>query len=158
MADFLSVDDLLAFAPGIDEAKAQQMVEDATALAVLAAPCLDDSDTVLTGNQQAAVRAILRGAILRWDEAGSGALASQTAGPFAQALDTRQVRRGMFWPSEITSLQSICAGTGSGQAFSVDTVSSGAAWHADVCALTFGALYCSCGANLAGYPLWERAP
>jgi hypothetical protein len=36
--------------------------------------------------------------------------------------------------------------SGGSGAFSVDTVGSGFSGHADICALTFGALYCSCGA------------
>lgn len=106
MAEFLSVADLLPFEPDIDEGKAQQMIDDATALAVLAAPCIDAADFTKT----AAVKAILRGAILRWNEAGTGALQAQQAGPFGQTLDTRQQRRGMFWPSEIVQLQSLCSG------------------------------------------------
>lgn len=41
-----------------------------------------------------------------------------------------------------------------GQAFNIDTVPS-AAGHAPFCSLMFGGTTCSCGANLAGYPLWE---
>ena len=85
-----------------------QMIEDAEALAVLTAPCLTGTLTTL---QSAAVRAVLRGAILRWNDSGSGALSAQAAGPFSQTLDTRQERRGMFWPSEIGQLQGICGST-----------------------------------------------
>jgi len=41
-----------------------------------------------------------------------------------------------------------------GGAFSVDTVGADSI-HQPWCALAFGALYCSCGADLAGFPLWE---
>jgi hypothetical protein len=41
-----------------------------------------------------------------------------------------------------------------GGAFSVDTVGADSI-HQPWCNLAFGALYCSCGADLAGYPLWE---
>jgi hypothetical protein len=41
-----------------------------------------------------------------------------------------------------------------GGAFSVDTVAA-ASIHQPWCNLAFGALYCSCGADLAGFPLWE---
>jgi hypothetical protein len=101
---FLEPSDLTPFAE-IDEAKASAMIEDAEAMALLAAPCIAGEDF----SQVTAVRAILRGAIIRWNEAGSGALQGQTAGPFGQTIDTRQERRGMFWPSEIVSLQSLCA-------------------------------------------------
>ena len=109
MGTFLSVDDLAPFA-SIEEAKAEAMIEDAEAMAVLAAPCITaDGFTNL-----AAVKAVIRSAILRWNEAGTGALQSQTAGPYGQVLDTRQERRGMFWPSEIVALQNLCASSQGG--------------------------------------------
>lgn len=42
-----------------------------------------------------------------------------------------------------------------GRAYSVDTAPSRPTLHRDVCALVFGARYCSCGGDLAGHPLWE---
>lgn len=106
---FLGVEDLKPFA-NIDPDKAAAMIEDAEAMAVLAAPCIAEEGF----NNFMAVRAILRGAVLRWNDAGSGAVQSQTVGPFGQTMDTRQERRGMFWPSEIVALQSLCAGTEGG--------------------------------------------
>jgi len=97
--------------------------------------------------------AIMRGAIMRWNDAGSGARSSQTAGPFGETIDTTITRRGMYWPSEITSLQNVCSGGVKSGAFSVDTVATSTI-HADTCALNFGATYCSCGADIAGYPLY----
>jgi hypothetical protein len=106
---FLTPDDLTPFAT-IDATKAQAMIDDAEAMAVLAAPCIAADGFTNTS----AVKAILRGAVIRWNDAGSGALQAQTAGPFGQTLDTRQERRGMFWPSEIVQLQSLCAGAEGG--------------------------------------------
>lgn len=99
----LELSDLAPFA-AIDATKAQAMIDDALALAARVAPC------ILTAEFEyaAAAKAILRGAILRWNDSGSGALQAQTAGPFGQTLDTRQVRKGMFWPSEIEQLQELC--------------------------------------------------
>lgn len=104
MGTFLSVADLEPFA-AIDAVKAEAMIEDAEAMALLAAPCIAAEGFA----HSAALRAILRGAVLRWNEAGTGALQSQNAGIFGQTLDTRQERRGMFWPSEIVQLQGLCA-------------------------------------------------
>lgn len=104
MGTYLDASDLSPFAE-IEAAKAEAMIEDAEAMALLAAPCIA-ADGFAYG---AAVKAILRGAVLRWNDSGSGALQAQTAGPFGQTLDTRQERRGMFWPSEIVALQSLCA-------------------------------------------------
>ena len=104
MGTFLNVADLEPFA-AIDAVKAEAMIEDAEAMALLAAPCIAAEGFA----HAAALRAILRGAVLRWNEAGTGALQSQNAGIFGQTLDTRQERRGMFWPSEIVQLQGLCA-------------------------------------------------
>lgn len=112
MADFLTLSDLQVFVPDIDAVKGQSMIDDATALAGVLAPCILADGFANT----AAVKAILRGAILRWNEAGTGAIQSQTAGPFGQVLDTRQQRRGMFWPSEIEQLQGLCS---SGSSYTV---------------------------------------
>lgn len=151
--EFLTEDDLTSFAV-IDSDKAEQMIADATALAMLAAPCLATEPTTLTANQQAGVKAVLRAAILRWNDAGNGALTNETVGGISTSYDNRQPRKGMFWPSEIQQLQSICADTSAGGAFNIDTVSATTV-HSDICALNFGALYCSCAADIAGFPLYE---
>lgn len=160
---YLEPSDLAAFAE-IDQAKAQAMIDDAEAMAALAAPCLSDSTFQGDDARRAAVKAILRGAVLRWHEAGSGALTqkTQTAGPFnnSESYDTRQQRRGMFWPSEITQLRDMCSafsGRSSGKAFAIDTVAPSAAAHSPICALVFGATYCSCGSDINRLegPLYE---
>ncbi len=53
------------------------------------------------------------------------------------------------------SLLGLTAPTGG--AFGVDVFGLTGAGHAEICALNFGALYCSCGAVLTNelYPLWE---
>lgn len=98
--------DLAPFAT-IDSDKLAAMISDAEAWATTVAPCLSED---LSADQAAAAKAVLRAAILRWNEAGTGAVQTSTAGPFGQTLDTRQERRGMFWPSEIEQLQAICSG------------------------------------------------
>ena len=112
--------DLAPFAV-IDSVKAAAMIDDAMALAARVAPCiLDDSF-----QYEAAARAVIRGAILRWNEAGTGALTSeqQIAGPFqvTKAIDNRPQRKSMFWPSEIEQLQELCKGPEVSGAFSIDT-------------------------------------
>lgn len=108
--------DLDAFA-NIDPVKASAMIEDAMALAARVAPCILTAEFAYA----AAAKAILRGAILRWNEAGTGATVQQSAGPFAQSIDTKQQRRGMFWPQEIEQLQDLCKGVETEGAFSIDT-------------------------------------
>ena len=106
MATIISTSDLEPFAE-IPAAKAQAMIDDAMADASRVAPCIND--TGLSADKVAQFKSILRGAILRWNEAGSGALQAQQAGPFGQTIDTRQQRKGMFWPSELNALASICS-------------------------------------------------
>lgn len=104
----------------------------------------------------AEARLVLIGAVKRWVEAGSGALQQQTAGPFGHTIDTRQRTGYNLWPSEISDLQAICkvAGEGSRVAFSIDTAPA-CSDHLPWCSLMFGATYCSCGVDIAGYPIYE---
>ena len=113
----LTPDDLTPFAE-IDEAKAQAMIDDALALAARVAPCITDADFEFAD----AAKAILRAAILRWNDSGSGAVTQQTAGPYSQSYDNRSERRSLFWPSEIDALRDLCReGATTGQAFTIET-------------------------------------
>lgn len=146
-------EDLAPFAE-IPLAKAEAMIADAQAMALAVAPCIAD-----VGFEHIdAAKAILRAAILRWNAADTGAVATQTAGPFSVQLDTTTRRGGLFWPSEIEQLQRLCRDSSDdGKAWSYDTVGGCGPQHADVCSVNFGATFCSCGANLTqGLPLWEK--
>lgn len=44
---------------------------------------------------------------------------------------------------------------GKGRAFTIDMTPSDMTIHAATCSLAFGALHCSCGADIAGYPLFD---
>lgn len=159
MTEFITPDDLLAHTD-IDRGKAEDLIKDALALARLAAPCLKVSEFAEDPDRVAAVRAVLRGAIIRKNEAGSGAHSQAGVGPFQLSADTRpQQSRTFFWPSEIAQLREICdqfSNADKDLAFSVDTASGrGASQHRPWCALAFNADYCSCGADIAGFPLWE---
>lgn len=160
MGVYIQPADLEPFA-NIDPIKSGAMVEDAEAQAILAAPCLStltDAPTDETPEEKgqrevkiAAVKSILRAAILRWEDAGTGAIQTQTSGPFTQSVQT-QSRKSMFWPSEIEQLQGICSG-GENKAFSVDTIPSSTS-HLPWCSLLMGATYCSCGTDIAGFPIY----
>ena len=162
MGTFIIPVDLTPFA-AIADAKATAMIDDAEANAVLVAPCLPTLTTAPDGEtpeaaairlaKVAAVKAILRRAILRWNDAGFGALQQQTSGPFSQTVTTT-ASKTLFWPSEIEQLQGVCSTQETGKAFSVDTAASGTL-HSETCALIFGATYCSCGVDIAGWPIFE---
>lgn len=69
----------------------------------------------------AAAKAIVRGATLRWHEAGRGAVVSQTTMSYGQTIDTRQPRKAMFFPSEIDTLKQLCRpADDDGGAFAID--------------------------------------
>lgn len=162
MGTFIQPDDLAPFAT-IDMAKASAMIADAESQAILTAPCLAVLTTVPAGETPEAlalrtakldaVKGILRGALLRWNEAGTGAIQTTGTGPFSTTVQF-QARRSMFWPTEITDLQGICKDPNAGKAFAVDTVGPDSA-HLPWCNLNFGATWCSCGVDVAGEPVFE---
>ena len=111
----ITVDDLRPHAPDIDEDKAIEMIKDATALAVRAAPCLkhtDDQDVL------DAAKAYLRAAILRWNDQGTGTLQSMNADVFGVRFDNRTPRQaGGFLREEIKQLKALC---GTGGAYTIE--------------------------------------
>ncbi len=153
-AVWIEPEDLAPFAE-IPRPKAEAMIADALAMARLAAPCIDADDFAYPD----AALAIIRGAILRWNDAGSGVRTStsENIGPFqfSEAYQQPQ-RRALFWPSEIDQLKKLCSDSSSSKAWGYNTVGGMGVMHADICSLHFGAAYCSCGAVLAGAPLWEN--
>lgn len=157
---YIEPGDLAPFAT-IESAKALAMIEDAEAMAVSVAPCLSD-DVSLSEAQRGTVRAILRRAVLRWNEIGTGAVTQQSAGPFGQSVDTtRTAPRGLFWPSEIAELQAICQTTEERRVFTVDTgAHRQTPRHTPWCNLMMGGTNCSCGSYLTRYeyPLYETGP
>jgi hypothetical protein len=130
------------------------MLAGANARAARVAPCLVATDPAPTEDQLAEAKLVLIGAIGRWVQAGTGAFQTETVGPFGVSVDTRQRSGYNLWPSEITGLQDICKNGELSGAFDIDTVGCSTI-HAEICALNFGALYCSCGADIAGFPLYE---
>lgn len=154
MSTIITKADLEPFAD-IEPAKADAMIADATATALRVAPCLIDinTDQLLLD----AAKAVLRRAILRWHEGGAaGSVTQQSAGPFQQSIDVRRPQ-GLFWPSEIEELQGLCRGASDG-AFTVDTLNTPGSIHVPWCSLHFGATFCSCGADIAGEPIYENKP
>ncbi|GAA2071684.1 hypothetical protein [Williamsia deligens] len=147
----LEPSDLTPFAD-IAEAKAKEMIADAMGLAELVAPCITKESFAYA----AAAKAVLRGAILRWNDAGSGAVTTKLAGPYQQVIDSNTRRNNLFWPSEIEQLQEMCREATDG-IFAVDTAPLGGSAHSVWCDLMYGGTLCSCGIALTAgaYPLYE---
>lgn len=145
----------------VDSAQLTIMLAGANAAAGRVAPCLvATGDDAPSADQLAEAKLVLLGAIIRWARAGSGGVQTlqQTAGVFGQMTTTdTTVRSGYkLWPSEITDLQAICkTGNTDKGAYAIDTAPSLCGQHAPWCNLYFGATYCSCGADIAGLPIYE---
>lgn len=120
----LDPEDLQAFAD-IPRDKALEMIADVESMAALAASCLQDPEFRDDETYRGAVKAILRQAVLRRNDAGTGAVTQVGAGSFQQTVDTRTPSRGLLWPSEIAQLRDLCAqfrGDAEGQAFTVSMI------------------------------------
>ena len=107
-------EDLQVFDSTLSSSKAEKMIKMATAEALRVAPCLATITDPLVREQASG---IITRAILRWNDSGSGALHqwSNTDGPFSRSgtVDTRTTTsHGIFYPSEESSLKSLCPGTG----------------------------------------------
>lgn len=87
--------------------KLKVLIEDALATAAIVAPCINEPDFTYT----IAAKAILREAVLRRLDAGTGAVTTyQTStGPYGetQTVDTR-LRRTIFQPSDVQELERLC--------------------------------------------------
>ncbi|QFG09963.1 head-tail adaptor [Mycobacterium phage Antsirabe] len=140
----------------VTDAKAQDMIDDALGTAFIHAPCIFAED--FPAAKRKAAKAIVRGAIVRWAEAGSGAVTTQSSMSYSQTVDTRTPRRVMFMPSEVDGLKRLCRPDGEdrGAAFAIDTLPTSTVEHAEICSIYFGG-GCSCGAILTQrLPLYER--
>lgn len=116
-APLLTPDDLKNFAT-IAPAKAQEMIDDAIGEAAFHAPCILKPD--FPAHLRGFVKSKLRGAVLRWNEAGTGAVTTQQTMSYGQTVDTRQPRKGMFFQAEIDQLKQLCRADDEGGAFNID--------------------------------------
>lgn len=74
----------------------------------------------------------------------------ETAGPFSQSFKPVNPS-GDFY---LTKSEKQALGVGIQKAFGVQISGQPASIHADWCSLNFGATYCSCGADIAGAPIY----
>lgn len=111
--------DLVPFAD-IPADKAAAMIADALGMAKAVAPCILQDDFAYPD----AAKAIIRGAILRWFAADSGAVTTQQAGPYQQVIDSNTRRNGLYWPSEIAQLQALCGTSASSYSLSLSGADS----------------------------------
>lgn len=157
---FASTDDLAARHPGgvsgdADTARAQAALDDASTLvrAVAGKTWVDDNneledvpDVVFTVTVRAALRAFVN----------PSGVQQQSTGPFSESY-ANSSSDVYLTNKEQDMIRSAAAG-GSGGIYGIDTAPLVGAIHSELCSLNFGANYCSCGASLAGYPLYQNDP
>lgn len=114
---FLTPGDLSPFTSATVE-QLDVMIRDVEALALDAAPCLASPGN-LSDAQRATVVATLRGAVLRWAEHATRDTRQLVAGPYSIGPGPQQSadRRPLLWPTEVSALASVCAGTRRRRAF-----------------------------------------
>lgn len=148
----LTPEDLLKFSDDLDSDAAADMIRTAWARALRLAPCLKEPDFEDPEGLEV-LKDVLRTAILRWHDRGSGAVVQRTAGEYGETL--RSDGGALFLPQEIRDLQSLCKDYRKrGRASTLSTLpsSGGGSQHADWCAWNFAANpnFCDCGALLSG--------
>jgi hypothetical protein len=74
----------------------------------------------------------------------------ETVGPFSRGGTYVNPTGDLY----LTKAEKQMLGCGGQQAFTVPMRSESATAHAPTCSLYFGATYCSCGADIAGFPLY----
>ena len=152
MGIILRPEDIEPFAD-IPKDKLEAMIADVEAVAVSVAPCIAKPGFKFKD----AARAILRRALLRWNDSGvSGQVQYEAAGPFTQTIRSN-TSSNLLWPSEVVALKKLCDESGgAGKAFTITPTIRGGYAHSDVCSTVWGE-GCSCGSNINGCdgPLWE---
>ena len=148
---FATVDELKArwpdFPPGAD-AHAEVLLEDASQFIL---DTVKSAGLAAPATRRRIVCAVVR-RMMDVDEAGIESF-SQSAGPFSQTVKPVNPN-GDFY---LTKAEKTALGAGAQQAFGVQIAGFCASVHLPWCNLNFGATYCSCGADIAGEPIFEGA-
>lgn len=118
----LQYEDVQPLVPGESQAKVQIHIEDALARAMSLVPELSGE---VTDAQASAAKAIIRRAVARTAEAGSGAVVtqSQSAGPLSHSQTVENKKAGqLFWANEVQELKALFTEDSptKGKAFSID--------------------------------------
>ncbi|MGQ3385290.1 hypothetical protein [Glutamicibacter sp. TV12E] len=119
----LTPEDLIPLDSTLTTAKAEILIADTVARAYGLVPELAED---LTALQASASKAILRKAILRWHQTGSGALVqrSESTGAYSvsETVDTKSSDRAIFTQAELKELRGlfVTAKAFKGKAFSVE--------------------------------------
>lgn len=148
---FASLEELRARWPDLppgSEPHAEVLLEDASQFILDTVPT---AGTVSEATRRRVVCSVVRRSI-EANQTGTGVESwQQSTGPFAATI--RPVNpSGDFY---LTKQEKAALGAGRSQAFGVQIADTSTLVHRPWCALMFGATYCSCGADIAGAPIYE---
>lgn len=140
-----------------EEVMAGVLLGDASARIRVEFPDVDDRLSAVPPELDPAVPrmivcAMVKRAMLASTDQGVAASIQQTAGPYSQSTTFANPTGDLY----LTSGERRMLKGSPQQAFTV-SMSSPSTNHAPWCSLDFGALYCSCGADIAGFPIYGGA-
>jgi hypothetical protein len=146
---------------GNEDTTAGILVQDASAMIRVRKPEIDELIEVVPPATRPrldptipkiVVCAMVKRAMLAAGYSDGIATEQTTGGPYSQTLTYTNPSGNLY----LTKSEKQDLGIGAQAAFAIDTAPCVSGVHADICALRFGALYCSCGASLTlGLPLYE---
>lgn len=148
---FATVDELKARWPDFPvgaETHAEALLEDASQFILDVCPAAAGASA---STRRRVVCAVVKRAMPSGVAAGVNSV-QQSAGPFAVTY-TPTNPSGDFY---LTKQEKLALGCGMQQAFGVQVAGFRDTCHLPWCNLNFGATYCSCGADIAGHPIYER--
>ncbi|WP_280507810.1 hypothetical protein [Nocardia flavorosea] len=102
----LTHSDLLPFQPNITETMSGAMISSVWSRARKAVPQLTDPELSLGADDTELLRTVLRSAVLRWFDGGSGAVYQRGAGDFSETLRASGMG-GTFTREELSELRSL---------------------------------------------------
>lgn len=147
---FASVEELKARWPDFPvggEVYAGTLLEDASQFILDTVPTAADASEA---TRRRIVCAVVRRA-MPVEDAGIESI-QHSAGPFAETVKPTNPN-GDFY---LTKQEQKALGSGAQRAFGVSIAGASCSPHVPWCNLNFGATYCSCGADIAGEPIYER--
>jgi hypothetical protein len=148
---FASLDELKArwpdFPVGAD-AHATVLLEDASQFILDTAP---SAGLATPSTRRRIVCAVVRRAMPDADGMDGMESIQQSGGPFSVTMKPVNPA-GDFY---LTKQEKVALGAGAQKAFGVQVAGFAVSSHLPWCNLNFGATYCSCGADIAGEPIYE---
>lgn len=140
--------------------RATELLSDASAVIRTECPGIDAKITPVPpatepeldpGIPKMIVCAMVKRAMLVANDADGVSATQQTAGPFSQSLTFSNPMGNLY----LTKAEKRLLGCVAQEAFTVPMSTVPTVVHAPWCSLMFGATYCSCGAYIAGTPIYE---